>query len=59
LQTDIIDILQKSKEILDVIDQRITVIEEKTTNTSNSVRYDLSLLQELINELAAEIRNHD
>lgn len=59
LQTDVTSILRKIKDILGDLDQRITNVEEKSLNTANSSRYDISLLQDLINELEDELRAHE
>ncbi|WP_159102318.1 hypothetical protein [Caldalkalibacillus mannanilyticus] len=56
MQTDIIDILRKVKEIMDVLDQRVTKIEETSLNSSHSIRYDISILNSLIGDLEEELR---
>jgi len=59
LQTDIVEILRKVKDIMDALDQRLTTMEEKTLNASNSTRYDISMLNHIINDLEEELRSFD
>gem|GEM_PF-5842901 len=59
MQTDIVEILRKVKDIMDALDQRLTTMEEKTLNASNSTRYDISMLNHIINDLEEELRSFD